>query len=95
MKHALLLAGFCLAAATIALWLGGTFASRLSDHQGILLVPVEDAIRTASPRPRRTVVVVFDGLGRDDAATMPTLQALARDWPCLDMDVGAITFSRP
>jgi hypothetical protein len=91
----LLVAAFCLAAMTTALALGGSYAVRLSDHRGILLVPIEDVVRTTAPRPRRTVVVVFDGLGRDDAATMPVMQALARDWPCLDMDVGAITFSRP
>ncbi|MGZ3423588.1 MAG: alkaline phosphatase family protein [Polyangiales bacterium] len=91
MNRALLFLG----ALVIASVLGLTYGVRLADHRGFRLVPVEDAIAVAAPDPRRTVVVVFDGLGRDDADTLPTIQALANQWPCLDTDVGPITYSRP
>jgi hypothetical protein len=79
----------------LAIALGLTYGARLADHRGIRLIAVQDAVTDPPPKPRRTVVVLFDGLGRDDADTLPTIQSLAKQWPCLDTDVGPITLSRP
>lgn len=85
---------FFVFALVVAIALGLTYGVRLSDHRGFRLIAVDDSV-TAAPKPRRTVMVLFDGLGRDDADSLSTIQSLAREWPCIDTDVGSITFSRP
>ena len=75
---------------------GETYIGRLPDHRGRRLVAVDDAVRAvAPPRPRRTVVIVIDGLRRDSALGMKSVAALRSHGQCRSMDVGPLTVSRP
>lgn len=76
--------------------IGESYISRLPDHRGFFLVPVDDAIHTTPPsRPRHTVVVVIDGLRRDFAAKMHSVEKLRAAGQCRTSDVGPISVSRP
>jgi hypothetical protein len=83
------------ACAVVVYVLGDGVFRRMSQPQGIDLVAVDDAPRVQGPRPRHVVLVVVDGLGAIDAARVPAIESLARSWPCLHVDVGAISISRP
>lgn len=74
---------------------GLTYQGRLCMHQGLHLVAVADRVATPAPRPRRTFVVVFDGLGVDAAAGMASLAALGQRGQCRRTDVGPLSISRP
>jgi hypothetical protein len=90
-----------LAGATVAAVLGGTWSDRLSDPRGYYLVPVRDAVAppvraTLAPRlPRRTALVVIDGLGFEEARGMQALSALRARGQCLRTYVGAFSVSQP
>lgn len=85
-----------LTAAAIAYTLGDTYIDRLPDHRGIYLV---DAANRASGaparRPRHTVLVLIDGLRRDAAQGMASMQRLAGAGRCGPTDTGTLTVSRP
>jgi hypothetical protein len=94
-----LLACFVCAAVGLAVstTLGVTYASRHSSHEGFYRVPVHDSLGEVPGlrRPRRTVVVVFDGLGYVDAVTMRSFGRLAERGQCRRTDVGELSISRP
>lgn len=85
---------------------GFTFSDRLSSHEGFYQVTVEDPLarsakevpmkeRLLSGRPRRTVVVVVDGLGYREALHMRSLAQLAAVGQCRKTYVGNPSMSRP
>lgn len=76
--------------------IGESYISRLPDHRGFFLVPVEDAVQAPLPeRPRSTVVIVVDGLREDFARRMRAIQLLEKRGQCRSTDVGPISVSRP
>jgi hypothetical protein len=77
--------------------LGVSYSSRHSSHEGFHRVPVVDSLGAVPGfrRPRRTVVVVFDGLGYVDAVTMPSFGRIAERGQCWRTDVGELSISRP
>ncbi len=87
---------FGTAVALLGALLASTYISRLSQHRGYLLVAVEDVVRAKiAARPRRTVVIVVDGLRADRAEEMRVTSLLRAEGQCLRMDVGLPTVSRP
>ena len=87
---------FLVLAAMIAGWLGSTYIARLSDHAGFWLVPVEDHVAVPlAHKPRRTVVILVDGLRRDSAETMRVTKTLEAAGQCRISDQGSWTVSRP
>jgi hypothetical protein len=54
-----------LVAFAAAVIIGESYISRLPNHAGFFLVPVEDQVRVETERPRNTVVIVVDGLRLD------------------------------
>ena len=91
---------FAIAAGVIAIlagfFFGETYIPRLPQHRGYYLVAVEDAVHAiAPPRPRRTVVVVVDGLRMESALGMKSVATLRGRGQCRVMDVGPLTVSRP
>ena len=91
----------CVVGIPAAVVLGGTWSDRLSHSEGYFLVPVRDEVApstraTLAPRlPRRTVLVVFDGLGYEEATGMSALAALRARGQCLRTDVGSLSVSQP
>ena len=83
------------ACAVVVYLLGDGLFRRMAQPQGFDLVGVDDAPKTKGPSPRHTVLVVIDGLGAVDAARVPSIVRLGEQWPCLHVDVGAISISRP
>ncbi|MBT8495901.1 MAG: alkaline phosphatase family protein [Deltaproteobacteria bacterium] len=83
--------------AAVGYWLGDTYIPRLSDHAGYYLVQAGQGQPQAQPanKPRRTVVVVVDGLRADYARSMTSAKRLERAGTCLQMPVGELTVSRP
>lgn len=83
----------------IPLVLGLTYSDRLSTHAGFYQVRVKDPLpppsSTGVHRPRRTVLVVFDGLGYREAETMQALNAMQQRGQCRKTDVGPLSLSRP
>jgi len=83
----------------VPLVLGWTYSDRLSTHAGFFQVSVTDPLpppsSTGMQRPRRTVLVVFDGLGYQEAETMPALNAMQQRGQCRKTDVGPLSLSRP
>lgn len=88
---------FYAACAAAALFLGLSYPLRVSDPRGFYKVSVKEELRAFAGlrRPRRTVVVVFDGLGLAGAAQMRSLQALRQRGRCFRTEVGPISMSRP
>lgn len=85
-----------LALALVGLQLGERYISRLPDHRGYFLVPVDDPTPTlASERPRHAVLIVADGLGLAPARGMQSTARLAAAGQCRETDVGPISVSRP
>ncbi len=84
-----------LAAGFSAYTLGDGYTARLSDPRSILLVAVNDEVPDPPPRPRRTFVIVADGLRRDAALGMRSVARLRDAGQCRPTDTGAITISRP
>jgi len=87
----------CLVGLCVPLGLGLSYGERLSTHEGFYSVDVADAVEPAPGlrRPRRAVVVVFDGLGYEEAEGMRSLARLGEQGQCRRTDVGAISMSRP
>lgn len=81
----------------IPLALGLTYSDRVSTHAGFYQISVTDAMKPPPElhRPRRTVLVVFDGLGYQEAQTMEALHAMEERGQCRKTDVGSLSLSRP
>ena len=92
-------AALCLLAIAAAVGLGNDYRARLSTAGGFFQVAVAggppSALHQRPPRPRRTVVVVFDGLGHVDAERMGSLVKLGAAGQCRLMDVAPLSLSRP
>jgi hypothetical protein len=90
---------FALAVSLAALVLGQSYGEayvdRISDHQGFFLVSTDDPAPTPQHRPRRTVLVLFDGLREDFARRMSSLQAFQDAGQCATTEVDTPTVSRP
>lgn len=85
-----------LALAAIGLQLGERYISRLPDHRGFFLVPVDDQVPAVTPtRPRHTALIVADGLGIAPARGMQSVARLTAAGQCRETDVGPISVSRP
>ncbi|MBK7828283.1 alkaline phosphatase family protein [Nannocystis sp.] len=85
-----------LALAFAGLEMGERYISRLPDHRGFYLVPVDDLTPTTAPaRPRHAVLIVADGLGLAPARDMHSVARLAAAGQCRETDVGPISVSRP
>jgi hypothetical protein len=93
----LLLLAACVGGLAVVLVLGLSYGGRLSDHGGFFRVTVADTALAVDGlrRPRKTVVVVVDGLGYAEAQTMHSLARLARHGQCRKTDVGSLSLSRP
>ena len=95
-RAALGLAACCGVGVLVSSVLGVTYDARHSSHAGFEHVRVCD---THAPvgfrRPRRTVVVVVDGLGHVEAEQMASMGRLATEGQCRTMDVGPLSVSRP
>jgi hypothetical protein len=88
--------GFAALSAVAGAVLGQTYISRLPNHAGYFLVPVEDEIRAPlPPRPRHAVFILVDGLRRASAETMASARMLASAGQCRVSDQGGYTVSRP
>ncbi|PCC69496.1 Type I phosphodiesterase / nucleotide pyrophosphatase [Nannocystis exedens] len=82
----------------VPLLLGVTYSARLSSHDtGFFAVQVDDAIAaTELPRrPRRSVLVVIDGLGHEAAKAMGAIALLREHGQCRKTAVGIPSMSRP
>lgn len=86
---------FGLGLAVVGVQIGERYISRLPHHDGYFLVAAEDVVTTAVERPRRTVVVVADGLGEAFARGMRSAGRLQAAGQCRVTDVGPISVSRP
>ncbi len=73
-------------------FLGYTYRDRLADRPAMYQVTVPDAVRHLESfhRPRRTVVVVVDGLGYLEAQGLHAMQLLAAGGQCFKTDVGSL-----
>lgn len=91
----LVLHALCLAGLIVPFALGYTYSDRLAARPSLYPVAVADAVRSQVPRPRRTAVVVLDGLGYEDAQGMRTAQVLRERGQCWKTDVGPLPMSRP
>lgn len=89
----------CVAATVASAALGQGYRARMSDPRGFYQVTVPDAVPAEAARglarPRRAVVVVFDGLGLPDARRVPSILRLGEAGRCLRTDVGPLSLSRP
>ena len=79
----------------VPLALGLGYADRLVAPGGFYNVHVEDTAPPPLRRPRSATLVVFDGLGHEEARTMPSLQRLQARGQCRHTDVGSLPLSRP
>jgi Type I phosphodiesterase / nucleotide pyrophosphatase len=93
----LILFACCLTGILVPLGLGLTYTERLATRPAAYLVSVPDR-PAPSPevrRPRRTVLIVFDGLGYEEARGMRAIARLGERGQCRKTDVGSLTLSRP
>lgn len=91
-----LLFACCMVGLGVPLGLGMGYGPRLSSAEGFYLVPVTEAEPAPAPvRPRRAVLVVLDGLGREEAGEMRALARMRARGQCRVTDVGAVSVSRP
>lgn len=81
--------------AVVGVQIGERYIGRLPQHDGYFLVAHEDAVETSVERPRRTVVVVADGLGAAFSREMTSAERLQAAGQCRVTDVGPISVSRP
>ena len=93
----LVLFACCAFGLAVSTTLGAGYAGRHSSHLGFHRVPVADTLGAVAGlvRPRRTVTVVFDGLGYFEAMTMPALERMRAYGQCRRTDVGELSVSRP
>lgn len=87
----------CMVGLCVPMGLGWSYGGRLSTHGGFFPVRVQDAVGEVPGlrRPRRTVLVVFDGLGHEEAQGMRSMARLRAQGQCRKTDVGALSMSRP
>jgi Type I phosphodiesterase / nucleotide pyrophosphatase len=73
------------------------YTVRFTAYDGFYLQPVEDLGPTQKlvQRPQKTVLVLLDGLSREAALTMPSMQKLMAQGQCLSTNTGTLTVSRP
>ncbi len=91
----LLLLVCCALGLAVPTVVGMTYSERLSSHEGFYLVRVTDTAEVPVRRPRRSVLVVFDGLGYAEARDMRSLSRLQALGQCWRTDVGPLSLSRP
>lgn len=85
-----------LALAALGYGLANSYIRRHSQHSGFALVPVVDEVRSPrASRPRRTLVVVADGLRLDTARTLRSAEMLREAGQCAPTFVGLPSVSRP
>ncbi len=83
-------------AVLIAYQLADSYIDRLPDHRGFHLVAVENRVSVQPlKKPRRTVLVVVDGLGANHFATTESARRMEDVGQCRYTDAGSITISRP
>ena len=87
----------CLVGLSVPMGLGWSYGARLSTPEGFYPVRVTDVVGEVPGlrRPRRTVLVVFDGLGHEEAEGMRSVARLRAQGQCRKTDVGALSLSRP
>ncbi len=87
----------CVVGLCVPMGLGWSYGARLSTHAGFFPVRVADAVGEVPGlhRPRRTVLVVFDGLGHEEAQGMRSMARLRARGQCRKTDVGGLPLSRP
>ncbi len=82
--------------AAVSYVLGDRYISRLSNHAGYFLTSVGDEVHALPLTPaRRVVVVLIDGLRRDDAESLAVTREIAAHGQCRVSDQGTYTVSRP
>jgi hypothetical protein len=87
---------FAIGCIAVGFFLGERYISRLPNHAGYFLVAVADEVHAPLPvRPRRTAVIVVDGLRRDAAESMAVTRQLEEAGQCRISDQGSFTVSRP
>ena len=93
----LLLVACCVVGLCVSAAFGHSYSDRHSSHAGFRQVEVIDTLVAPNDlrRPRRTVLVVFDGLGYLEAQTMRSLSLLQAQGQCRKTHVGALSLSRP
>ena len=89
-----ILFGCCLVGLCVPLPLGLSYTDRLASRPSEYLVPVADPGPGPVLRPRRTVVVVLDGLGYKEALGMRSAQALRERGQCWKTNVSPLPMSR-
>ena len=75
--------------------LGITWLTRISNHDGVDLVTVQDAVTVPLPPPRQTLVVLVDGLGLEPALQTPAATWLKLHGRCFAVTHETPTMSRP
>ena len=96
-RRLLLLFACCMVGLCMSAAFGRSYSDRHSSHAGFRQVEVIDTLVAPNDlrRPRRTVLVVFDGLGYLEAQTMRSLSLLQAQGQCRKTHVGALSLSRP
>lgn len=98
-RAAVLLLALSIVGAAVAGLVGPSWTERLSSHSGFYQVTGADPLdKDGVPRPkrpRRTVVVVVDGLGYIEAQGMRSAGRLAASGQCRKTYVGSLSVSRP
>lgn len=95
-RRILVLLACCLVGVAVPLGLGLSYGKRLSSAEGFYSVAVADEVTPSGfRRPRRATLVVFDGLGHEEAQGMRSLARLAEAGQCRVTDVGSLSISRP
>ena len=86
--------GCCLIGLCVPLPLGLLYTDRLATRASAYLVPVADSPPPVVPRPRRTVVVVLDGLGYKEALGLRSATLLKDRGQCWKTNVDPLPMSR-
>lgn len=90
-----LLLAVCAVGIAVPLALGLGYSERLSTPDGFFRVSVADGPFADVRRPRRTALVVFDGLGHEEAEGMRSVARLRAHGQCRRTHVGSPSLSRP
>ena len=92
-----LLHAVCLVGMAVPFALGYSYTERLATRPSLYRVTVADKVAgpPAATRPRRAVVVVFDGLGYKEALGMRSTAILRGRGQCWKTDVAPLSISRP
>lgn len=95
MRASLGWAAFAAFAGLLAYRIGEGYVGLMSYPPGYELVAVSDRVAAPPPRPRRTIVIVADGLRRDAALRLRATAWLRAAGQCRMTDVGSPSVSRP